>query len=412
MRKSLATVLIIAGALLLGSYAGYRWHRRIEYRKGLADTSGIFTFNVIKHDPSVKGYLLLTPFAPFKSNNGSIIVMGMDGTVYYQRNLHHPTYDLRQWKINGRIYYSYIMNDAAAYHVPGIKLTAGHVVILDSAFNEIRQVHLQPNDDVTTEKHQDLDLHEFIMLSENHFITMAGYEKAVSNIPASLHPSPRVKVVAPIIQETIGDSVVWQWDASHFPELYATSTWYNHFSDSTLTQDYLHFNAFFLDPRDSNIICSFRCSNQLVKVSRKTGAILWKLGGNASDFPMAADQLFYRQHDPTLTDDNQTLLLFDNGDSLIRKNSRILEFRLDEVNKKITSFKATEVPGRPAYFMGLVAKDGTDYFMGTGTGNSVMQIDRHTGAIKFEMTVNQLSYRAYKVDSIYGLEKRGAVMEK
>jgi len=72
--------------------------------------------------------------------------------------------------------------------------------------------------------------------------------------------------------------------------------------------------------------------NQLVKVSRATGKILWRLGVGG-DFRMDPADYFYHQHSPELQPGGN-ILLFDNGTRRPAEHggefSRALELRLDE----------------------------------------------------------------------------------
>ncbi len=364
-----------------------------------------FVVDIRQKSPNEKGYMLLTPYQKQFKDAGQLVIMDMDGKIYFQRKLGAIVYDFRQWVIDGKVYYTYMVDDNNAYHIAKISLTCGHVVILDSAMNEIKQVHLLPHDDIVIDKHQDLDMHDFIMFSENHYITMAVYEKNVHNIPDSLKPAPNIKVATSIIQEIRNDSVIWQWDASKYPELYPGTVIHGNFFDTSITQDYMHPNSMTLDPKDSNIILSFRCKDLVIKINRHDGKVMWRLGGPISEFPLTEEQKFKGQHHVTFEDSNRTLLMFDNGDSISRHVSRINEFRLDEVNKKVIAFKSYTIPDTFGMYMGSADKHDDHYFISLGTGQYIMDVDLRTGKKDFCMRNNLLSYRVYKVDSIYGLEK-------
>ncbi len=365
-----------------------------------------YDYRVHAHNKALKGYVLTAPYQLFKWNRGQLLIMDLDGRIFVQKQTPGSISDFRQWDINGKHYYTYMINDTDAYHIKRIALTTGHGVLLDSAFNELRQMHLISHDDIVVNNKQELDMHDFILLSPDHYIAIATYEKKVTNIPAGIKHVANLKIAANIIQEVENGKVIWQWDATHYPEFYAASTEKNRYCDTYMTQDYLHINSMILDPRDSNLICSFRSTDQVVKINRHNGDIMWRLGGKNSDFPLTDSQVFQRQHHATLTDNNQTLLLLDNGDSSKRKTSRVLEFKLDEKNKKVKAFSSFTIPARYNQFMGSVAKKNGHYFIGGGTGKYVIEVDPKTGDKGFDLNSNQLSYRAYWVESIYGLEKR------
>ena len=404
-------ISIIAILAVLGLGGTFLVMRHYQHKKAVKSLRKIipYEFRVHAHDKSLKGYVLSSPYQQYKWYLGQVMIMDMDGHVYLHKMTPGCASDFRQWKLDGKIYYSYMLNNTDAFHINKNAVIAGYGVILDSAFNEIRQVRLLPHDDVVIDKKQALDPHDLILLSLDHYIAIACYEKNVNNVPGNLKPHPKLKIAADIIQEVKDGKVIWQWDASHYPEFYASSTDKNNFSDSVTTQDYLHINSMTLDPKDSNLICSFRNSDEVVKINRHTGDIMWRLGGIHSDFALLDSQRFQRQHDVTLTDNNQTLLVFDNGDSSKRKTSRVLEFQLDEKNKKVRSFKSFTIPAPYALTMGSVEKRNGHYFIGGGSGKYTIEIDPKTGIKGFDLHSNQLSFRTYWVDSIYGLEKRGVV---
>jgi len=385
----------------------YLFYRAFLYARTEAiiywKTNAVFHYKFHTTDTSQKGYLLLTPSLPFNLKYGKIMLFDMKGHVVYEKQFSGIVSDFRQWNNDGHIRYSYSIYDPNACQVLAEAGSARHIVILDSALNEIKQIHLLPYKDVTIDKRQDLDHHDFIMLSDEHYFTMAAYVKTVNNIPSCLPQAVNNKTAAPIIQEINNGKVVWQWDGSDFPEFYLNSESGNKFYDTTMAQDYTHFNSMFLDPRDSNLIVSMHNTNQVIKIDRRTGGILWRLGGKNSDFPLTAQQVFLCQHDVTLVDSNQTLLMLDNGEKSVRPYSRILEFRLDEQKRAITSFKSYKIPEPFAGSRGSVQKMGDKYLICGGSANYVLEVNSITGAEIMELKTNQPLYRVFPVSDITGI---------
>src|SRR5579872_3145579 len=184
-------VIIIAAV----SFMAYRAYYYISYKKIMHETDlkqkrklQFQTF-VKADDHTTKGYLLLSSIATYHGKNlSSIIIMNPDGQVLFQRQMDGIIYDFRQWHDNGRTFYSYAINNNVDSLANKLS-SCGHIVILDSALNEIKQIHLRSYGDIVVNKKQDLDLHDFIMFSGNHYITMASYPKTVSNIPPCLFPA-------------------------------------------------------------------------------------------------------------------------------------------------------------------------------------------------------------------------------
>ncbi|HMI61562.1 MAG TPA: aryl-sulfate sulfotransferase [Puia sp.] len=369
------------------------------------DTLTQDTYTIISGGNSPAATILASPFSsaatPFVDYPGLLLVMDQDGNVLKKKTTDEMASCFERWTINGQTRYSYFLNDISVYRAPGTDNFAGSAVIADSNLQEIKRIHFVPAGTGPFNPGQDLDLHDFILLSDDHYIAMTYYPKHVSNIPAYLGPSPNAVVQVPLIEEVNNGSVIWQWDPSSDTSFYANSVEGNNYADSTAAQDYMHMNAMYIDSADNNIVCSFRNQNQILKINRSTGAILWRLGGKNSDFPLYSDQVFLRQHDPSLTDNNQTLLIFDNGEATLRPESRILEFKLDEKNKKVISFKSFTIPEPFTYFMGSVQKNGDEYFIGGGTANYILEINYVTGEKIKEFEGGSYStYRAYNFPNI------------
>lgn len=100
--------------------------------------------------------------------------------------------------------------------------------------------------------------------------------------------------------------------------------------------DFDHPNSLALD-RDGHYIVSFRNLAEVTKINSRTGAIIWRFGGNRNQFTMTGDPLgkFCGQHDARILP-NGNLLLFDNGWRHDPPQSRAVEYRLDQVARTAT----------------------------------------------------------------------------
>jgi Arylsulfotransferase (ASST) len=92
--------------------------------------------------------------------------------------------------------------------------------------------------------------------------------------------------------------------------------------------DYFHINSVELD-RNGNFVVSARNTHTVYEISRRTGRIVWRLGGKRSDFTLGRDARFAWQHDARLLP-NGNLSLFDNSAGpQVRKQSRGLILHLN-----------------------------------------------------------------------------------
>ncbi len=103
------------------------------------------------------------------------------------------------------------------------------------------------------------------------------------------------------------------------------------FARNGLAATWTHVNSAELD-NDGNILLSSRNFSEVTKINRKTGKIMWRLGGVANQFRFINCPIpFYGQHDVrSLFNGNITLL--DNGNHTQPHGARAIEFKLDEKN--------------------------------------------------------------------------------
>ncbi len=329
------------------------------------------------------------------NNVGTLAILNQNGYVLKEKSINSRVDDFQKWIINGQTEYSYLMAPAP-YTTGGPATEEGYDVITDSNFNELSEAKFLSPGDIDNADDDRLDVHDFILLGANHYMAISDQIESPANVPDSLHPSPKLKVTACIIQEVNNGQVVFQWDGTDFPELYSSSVENNDFSDSVDVMDYMHMNSICIDSTDNNIICSMRNLNEIIKINRVTGAIMWRLGGPYSDFPLTSDELFLRQHYVRFTDNNQTLIFVDNGQITLRPYSRILEFQLDENARQINRFRFFDVPDNFIEYAGSVKKMNGNYFIGAGSGNYTLQVNYTTNQVYLRMNQLYSSYRALK----------------
>jgi hypothetical protein len=117
-----------------------------------------------------------------------------------------------------------------------------------------------------------------------------------------------------IIQELDIESgeVLFEWhslDHVGLDESYATLS-----QDGSRGFDYFHINSIDVD-HDNNLLVSARQTFAVYKIDRKSGEIIWRLGGKNSDFEMGPGSRFSFQHDAHRLPDD-TISIFDNGDTV------------------------------------------------------------------------------------------------
>lgn len=124
--------------------------------------------------------------------------------------------------------------------------------------------------------------------------------------------------------------VVWEWhSADHLPVSEGVTP-----PKEGKPHDYFHINSVDEDGR-GRVLLSARNMHAIYAVDKQTGRVLWRLGGERSDFAMGLGTRFAFQHDATWLPDPgaprfETISLFDNQATPPRADqSRGLVLRLD-----------------------------------------------------------------------------------
>ena len=328
--------------------------------------------------------------------SGVLAILDQAGRVIKTKTVGLQIDNFQKWNINGKIRYTYFQTQGefAIDSIPGTE--EGYEIICDSNLNEIKRVGLLPYGNVDTLTSSKIDVHDFILLDDDHYIVETYRSEKPTNIPDTILHEPGIKVVACIIQEINNNQVIFQWHGTDHPEFYGASVENNHFTNLAATQDYMHLNSICIDPADNNLICSFRNLDEIIKINRTTGETMWRLGGNNSDFALTADENFLRQHYARINADDHTLMFLDNGDATLRAYSRILEFQLDENAKQITGFKAYKIPDQFIQYGGSVQKINDTYFIGGSSAKYALQINYNTNDVLLRLSLKTPSYRCLK----------------
>ena len=167
--------------------------------------------------------------------------------------------------------------------------------------------------------------------------------------------------------------------------------------------DYFHINAIAIDPLDQNLVISSRNTATLYKVNRKTGAVIWRMGGKHNQFRMGPGAHFAFQHDVRMWPGG-VMTLFDNegGPPRFGPQSRALTLAVDEQRKRVQLIRA-DLHTPPIYSAALGSVQpltGGNVFVGWGTSSYFTEYDSH-GRVLFDGgfatggTEGAASYRAF-----------------
>lgn len=173
------------------------------------------------------------------------------------------------------------------------------------------------------------DVHEFIQVDNGNYIIATRYNDTM-DLSAYTFDGTQGSTITNVRgfgYEEIDASgnLIAEWNSNDF--LHPTETldfWGYNVNDF----DYCHGNAIEEDT-DGNFLMSHRHLDAIHKVDRQTGNIIWRLGGELSDFTFTNDSGFSGQHDVRRLP-NGDISIFDNGNSI--GVTRGVTYSLDTVN--------------------------------------------------------------------------------
>ena len=240
-----------------------------------------------------------------------IILDGSGNIVYYKKIIGSNSGD---FKLNPDGRMSYFMSSKTKF------------MIFDSTF--------KPVDSVAAVGYT-TNAHELQILPNGHYLIL-GYEIITQDLSAYNYfnnngspGSTSALVKADIVQELDANkNLIFDW---HYKDYFPFDEVDPYFLMSPNNVDWSHANAIEWD-QDGNILLSSRHFNEITKIDRGTGNIIWHFGGNYNQFTFLTDTTpFYGQHDIRRLP-NGHVTLYDDGNHTIWHPARGVEYELDETN--------------------------------------------------------------------------------
>lgn len=265
---------------------------------------------MVNNNPS-SGEIFIAPFQ-FLANSqfGYLLILENDGLPVYYKRFDYLQLDFKLQPNGGLTYFN------SQY---------GKYYEMNSYFSII--------DSFECKNGYATDMHELYMLPDGHVLIIANDYEYVRMDTVIAGGDSNAIVIGNIIQELDDEkNVVFQWRSwDHFNITDATQ-------DIDLTGnsiDYVHCNSIEED-NDGNLIISCRHMDEVTKINRQTGDIIWRFGGEYcknNQFTFINDSTgFSHQHDVRRLP-NGNVSLFDNGNLHNPQYSRACEYQLDETLK-------------------------------------------------------------------------------
>jgi len=178
------------------------------------------------------------------------------------------------------------------------------------------------------------DIHEQLYLDNGNTL-IVGKETTIMDLSSfffnGTQGTSTDKVVFNVIQEFDSlNNLVFEWNTlDHLhPDEFVDG-----FSYVWNKFDYAHINSIDIDD-DGHILISARHLSSCIKINHNTGDIIWRLGGELSDFTFSGSGIsFLGEHDFRRHADRDTYSIFDNANvSAGGTESRAIEYDLDTTN--------------------------------------------------------------------------------
>ena len=325
------------------------------------------------------GYFFYAPLGITDFSPTYLIIMDNYGTPVFYRKMDASPFDFKRLNDSTLTYFSFVTYQ---------------YLIMNNSYDIINSISMQNG--------YNTDFHDMVMLSNKHTFLMSYDFQKVHMDTVIAGGDSDATVIGTIIQELDEDkNVKLQWRSWDHYKI-TDATYDINLRASTI--DYVHANSIEID-YDGNILLSARYLDEITKIDRQTGNIIWRLGGKYcknNEFTFLNDPIgFSHQHDVRRLL-NGNITLFDNGNLHSPRYSRVAEYQVDEVNKFVSlvwEYKNDPQTYSPA--MGSARRlSNHNSIIGWGgltTPVSISEV-QPDGTVSFYLTLPDtlINYRAFK----------------
>jgi hypothetical protein len=318
------------------------------------------------------GYVFAAPSSG-PGQNGAMIFDNAGGLVWFHPVARKAVTDFKVQHLHGKP----VLTWWEGKDVNG--LGDGEWVVLDASYRQIARFGAA--------RGLHGDLHEFLISPQDTALVLSN----------EVRPWSGGQVVGGVVQELALPSgkLLWEWRTLDHVAVAETEIK----ARPGPRFDYFHINAIDVAP-DGNLIISGRNTWAAYKVERRSGRIIWRLGGKRSTFALGPGARFEWQHD-VREHPGGLVSVFDNAAAPKEEpQSRALLLQLDTKRKRASLVHAyTHKPQRVlSHFLGNTQLlDNGDVFVGWG-GSPYMTEFTRAGAIVFDARLppGGQSYRAFR----------------
>jgi hypothetical protein len=325
------------------------------------------------------GYILIA-LKEGAGEHGPMIVDDKGQLVWYSK--YRSARDFKVQRYRGRLVLSWWEGRVVAGH--GV----GEYAIFDDSYREIARVRAGHG--------YQGDLHEFLITPQGTALLTA-----YNSVPADLSAvgGPKYGSVWEGIAQEVDietGEVIFEWHSLEHVGM--EESYLQPPSDPNDLYDYFHINSIDVD-HDGNLLVCARNTWSVYKVERKSGEVLWRLGGKNSDFEMGPGTRSAYQHDARRQRDG-TISIFDNGaHPQVHGESRGIVVELDEQKmnaKLVREYTFSEKPTSTSQG-NMQILPNSNVLIGWGSQPFITEFS-HKGELLFEARFppDGESYRAFR----------------
>jgi hypothetical protein len=265
-------------------------------------------FEIMENNQPDDGYLFLFARPQRPKYPGWFLIMDHYGTPVFYRYSPHKSGNF-ELQANGMISFQGSSGSNTMFYM------------MDSSFRVV---------DSVTMPDFPVDGHDFRILENGNYLMFALDIRNIDMSTVVEGGDPAASLAGVVIREVDPDkNTVFEWNSWNHFEITDS------YSDLTASSiDLFHPNSLEID-EDGSILLISRTMDEITKISRQTGKIVYRLGGKQNQFSFAdSTHRFSRPHDfRSLGNGHYTL--FDNGTNRDPAYSRAVEYKMDTAERTI-----------------------------------------------------------------------------
>jgi hypothetical protein len=263
------------------------------------------------------------------------------------------------------------------------------------------------------------DFHDLQRLPNGNYLLLAYRPRDGVDLTSIGGPANATVLDGEVQELTPAGSLVWSWNSKDHTTVSETGRWSSDapvtLPDGRKAYDLVHINA--VEPDGAGLLVSLRHNDAVLRISRATGDVLWKLGGTnrperltVVGDPRGEPTLFGGQHDVRVYSDG-SVSVYDNGTALHRR-PRVVRYQIDPVAKTATFVEQLVDPEAPGSICcGSARKLTGGNWVTSWTNNPLVTETTPSGSRVFRLAFEggQFTYRAVPVQ--FGALSRNALRD-